>query len=143
MKPLIYLCRRIIMRKSGECMIKVCTINDDFLSCNSIKSNIPFNISEKLIELYLDWDCKKESLYYFLKNQCDLYPFITPYVENYFEDIIELFKIKNIQTPTNIYYDFLDNPSSKIPCENIVDIAEWNNSYYSYIFKEDDDLFLK
>lgn len=112
------------MRKSGEFTIKVCTINDDFISCNSIKSNIPFNISEKLIELYLDWDCKKESLYYFLKNQCDLYPFITAYVENYFEDIIELFKIKNIQTPTNIYYDFLDNPSSKIPCENIVDIAE-------------------
>ena len=124
------------MRESGEFMIKVLTINNDFISCNTMKPNIPFNISEKLIELYLDWDFKKETLYDFLKNQCDLYPFITPYVENYFEDIIELFKIKNIQNHNNIYYDFLDNPTSKIPCKNIVDINEWNNSYYSYSFNE-------
>lgn len=131
------------MRESGECMIKVCTINDDFISCNAIKSNIPFSVIEKLIELYLDWDYKKEPLYNYLNNQCDLYPFITLYVENYFKDIIELFKIKNIQSTKNIYYDFLDNLSSKIPCENIIDINEWNNSYYSYSFKEDEDLFFE
>lgn len=131
------------MRESGECMIKVCTINDDFISCNAIKSNIPFSVSERLIELYLDWDYKKEPLYNYLNNQCDLYPFITLYVENYFKDIIELFKIKNIQSTKNIYYDFLDNLSSKIPYENIIDINEWNNSYYSYSFKEDKDLFFE
>lgn len=47
------------MRESGEYMIKVCTINNDFIICDAIKSNIPFNISEKLIELYVDWDYKK------------------------------------------------------------------------------------
>ena len=31
-------------------MIKVLRINNDFISCNTIKPNIPFNISEKLID---------------------------------------------------------------------------------------------
>lgn len=131
------------MRESGEYMIKVCTINNDFIICDAIKSNIPFNISEKLIELYVDWDYKKEPLYDYLNNQCDLYPFITPYIENYFNDITELLKNNDIQTPKNICCDFLDNFYSTVPCKNISDINEWNNSYYSYNFKEDEYLFFE
>lgn len=44
------------MKGLGECMVKVLTIDDNLVNCNIIKSNIPFDISEKLIELYIDWD---------------------------------------------------------------------------------------
>ncbi|EGT3614708.1 hypothetical protein FHH43_00425 [Clostridium perfringens] len=131
------------MKGSGECMVKVLTIDDNLVNCNIIKSNIPFSINEKLIELYIDWDYKKEPLYDYMNTQCDAYPFITPYVENYFNDIIELLKNSEIKTPKNIYYNLLDDYSNSVECKNIDNINNWYNSHYSYNFTEEDDLFFE
>ena len=131
------------MKGFGKCMVKVLTIDDNLVNCNIIKSNIPFNINEKLIELYIDWDYKKEPLYDYLNNQCDSYPFITPYVEDYFNDILELLRNNNFKTPKNIYSDVLDDINSSLLCKNINDITNWYNSYYSYNFKENENLFFE
>lgn len=131
------------MKGLGECMVKVLTIDDNLVNCNIIKSNIPFDISEKLIELYIDWDYKKEPIYDYLNSQCNTYPFITPFVENYFKDIIELLENNEIKTPKNICCDLLDDYSSSISCKNIDDINNWSNSYYSYNFTEEDNLFFE
>lgn len=131
------------MKGLGECMVKVLTIDDNLVNCNIIKSNIPFDISEKLIELYIDWDYKKEPIYDYLNSQCNTYPFITPFVENYFKDIIELLENNEIKTPKNICCDLLDDYYSSISCKNINDINNWSNSYYSYNFTEEDNLFFE
>ena len=131
------------MKGLGECTVKVLTIDDNLVNCNIIKSNIPFDISEKLIELYIDWDYKKEPIYDYLNSLCDAYPFITPYVEDYFNDILELLKNNDILTPKNICCDILEDCSSRICCKNINDITDWNNSRYLYNFKEDENLFFE
>lgn len=131
------------MKGLGGCMVKVLTIDDNFVNCDSIKTNIPFSISEKLIDLYIAWDYKKEPLYDYLNSQCDSYPFITPYIENYFEDIIELLKNNKIETPKNIYSDLLDDYSNSFSCKNINDLNSWCDSPYIYNYNADTDLFFE
>ncbi|MGG5460404.1 hypothetical protein [Clostridium sp. B9] len=131
------------MKGNGGCMIRVLKFDDNFINCDLIKSKIPFSVSKKLIELYVDWDYKKEPIYDYLNNQCDIYPFITPYVENYFEDIIELLKNSQLESPKNICSDILDDYSNSYSCKNMNDINDWCNSNYIYDFNSNDDLFFE